>query len=180
MASGPVFLYVATYDDEEMARVDYEAVKELHGAGEIGTYDAAVITKDAEGKVHVNKHEKPTQHGAATGVVVGAVIGVLFPPALIGTAVVGGLAGGLVGHLWKGMSRKDMRELGEMLDDGAAALVVVGKSQLDEVLGKAVTHAGKISHRQLGADSQMVEDVIENAATGAEYQPLGNLPGSGL
>jgi hypothetical protein len=73
-----------------------------------------------------------------------------------------------------------MRERGERRDAGAAALVVVGKSQLDEVLGKAVTHAAKISHRQLDADSQMVEDVVENAALGAEYQPLDDLPASGL
>jgi len=171
MADEPVFLFTATYDSAEDARADYEAVKQLHAAGEIGTYDAAVITKDDDGRVHVNKHEKPTQHAAWTGVAVGAVVGILFPPALIGTAIVGGAAGGLIGHLWKGMSRKDMREIGELLDDGNAALVVVGKSELKEVLGKAVTRAGKTDERPLHADSQVVEDVIENAAMGAEFEP---------
>jgi uncharacterized membrane protein len=172
MADTPVFLYVATYATEGDAHADYEAVKALHLAGEIGTYDAAVVTKDADDKVHVHKHEKPTQHGVWTGVAVGAVLGILFPPSLIGTAIVGGAAGGLIGHLWKGMSRTDMKEIGEMLDEGNAALVVVGKSRLEEVLGKAVTRAAKISEREIDSDNKVLEDVVENAARGAEFEDL--------
>jgi uncharacterized membrane protein len=170
MAKELVFLHVATYDDEAAARTDYAAVKKLHSDGEIGTYDATVVTRDAEGKVHVNKHEKPTQHGAWTGVAVGAVVGILFPPTLIAIAAVGGLAGGLLGHLWGGMSRADMDEIGELLDSGKAALVVIGKSQLTEVLGESVTHATSVNERPIHADSEVVEDAIKNAAMGPSYQ----------
>jgi uncharacterized membrane protein len=82
MADEPMLLFLATYDAEADARLDYAAVKELHSLGVIGTYDAAVITKDPDGKVKVSKHEKPTEHGAWTGVAVGAVVGILFPPPL--------------------------------------------------------------------------------------------------
>jgi hypothetical protein len=37
---------------------------------------------------------------------VGAVIGILLPPASIGTAAVGGVGG----HLWRGISRADVNE----------------------------------------------------------------------
>ncbi len=77
MADEPVFLYIAAYDTEEDAREDYEVLKELHAGGVVGTYDAALVTKDADGKVHVHKHEKPTQHGAWTGAGVGALLGIL-------------------------------------------------------------------------------------------------------
>jgi hypothetical protein len=62
---------------------------------------------------------------------------------VIGTydAAVGGLAGGVIGHFWNGMSRKDVMELGEMLDDGAAALLIVGRSKLDKALEKAEKEA---------------------------------------
>jgi uncharacterized membrane protein len=83
MADKPVFIFLAAYDSEDDAKMDYEAVKDLHAAGVVGTYDAAIISKDAEGKVHVSKHEKPTQHGAWTGMAVGAVVGLFFPPALV-------------------------------------------------------------------------------------------------
>ena len=48
-----VFIYVGTYASEVDARTDYDLVKELHSQGAVGTYDAAVITKDDAGKVRV-------------------------------------------------------------------------------------------------------------------------------
>jgi uncharacterized membrane protein len=58
-----MFLYIGTYPSEAAARADYDLVKDLHTVDIIGTYDAAVITKDSSGKVHVNKDEMATRHG---------------------------------------------------------------------------------------------------------------------
>jgi uncharacterized membrane protein len=168
MADEPVFLYLATYDTEADARLDYEAVLELHALGAIGTYDAAVITKDADGKVSVSKHEKPTQHGAWTGVAVGAVVGILFPPSLLLSVAAGGLAGGVIGHVWKGMSRKDVKELGELLDDGNAALLVIGKDTLEKALDKAVTRANKTVEREIKADQKELEKELKQAEKDAK------------
>ena len=121
MSDRPVFLYAAAYSGIADAEADFEAVFELHDAGVIGTFDAAVIEKSG-GKVHVHKTEKPTQHGAWTGIGVGALVGILFPPSIIAAAAVGGVAGGVAGHLWKGMSRGDLKDLGEMLDDLRGAI----------------------------------------------------------
>lgn len=104
MADRPVFLYAALYDEIEDAEADYAAVFDLHAAGAIGTFDSAVISKDADGKVRVTKTEKPTQHGAWTGVGVGALVGLVFPPSIIGTAIVGAGAGGLIAHFTRGIS----------------------------------------------------------------------------
>ena len=52
-----IFIYIGTYTSESAARSDYEIVKDLHAVGAVGTYDAAVVTKDGSGKVHVNKDE---------------------------------------------------------------------------------------------------------------------------
>jgi uncharacterized membrane protein len=164
MADEPVFLYLAAYDSEDDARADYEVLQELHAGGVVGTYDAAIVTKDADGKVHVHKHEKPTQHGAWTGIGVGAVIGVLFPPSIIGTAIVGGAAGGLVGHLWRGMSRGDVKELGDALDAGEAALVVVGRSKLEETLDRELRRATKRIEKQVDADAKAFEKELDAAA----------------
>src|SRR5262245_1858400 len=57
MADRPVFIFVGAYDSEDGAQADYDVVKELHKAGAVGSFDAAVITKDEQGKVHVNKDE---------------------------------------------------------------------------------------------------------------------------
>ena len=66
-----VFIDIGTYPSEAAARADYGVVKDLHAAGVIGTYDAAVVTKDEAGKVHLNKDETATRHGAWGGAAVG-------------------------------------------------------------------------------------------------------------
>jgi uncharacterized membrane protein len=162
MSDRPVFVYAATYSDRDDAFADYEALLDLHAAKLVGTYDVALIVKD-DGKVHVSKHEKPTQHGAWGGIAVGAVVGVLFPPSVLGAAVVGGLAGGVAGHLRKGFSRGDAKELGELLDDGAAALVVIGESRVEEQLDKVLTRAEKSLEKELDADSREFKRELEDA-----------------
>ncbi len=164
MADEPVFLYLATYDSEADAQFDFEAVKALHKDHMLGTYDAAVVTKDAHGHVHVGKHEKPTQHAAWTGLAAGAVIGIIFPPSLLVGAAAGGLAGGLIGHFWKGMSRKDVMELGELLDDGEAALLIVGESALQTYVDAALTRARKRVTREVDMESKVLSDALAEAA----------------
>ena len=164
MADRPVFLYAATYDDLNDAEADYEAVFELHDAGAIGTFDSAVIYKDDEGKVHVSKTEKPTQHGAWTGAGVGALVGLVFPPAIIASAVVGAGAGGLIGHLRGGVSRGDLKELGDELEAGNAAVIVLGESKIEEQLEKAMTRSDKLLQKQIDADADELKREIDAAA----------------
>ncbi len=164
MSDRPVFLYAAIYDDVAEAEADYEAVFDLHAAGAIGTFDSAVIYKDEDGKVHVSKTEKPTQHGAWTGAGVGALVGILFPPSLIGAAIVGAGAGGLIGHLKGGVSRGDLKGLGEELEQGSAAVIVLGESKIEEQLEKATQRAIKLIEKEIDADADELKREIEAAA----------------
>ncbi len=161
-----VFLYLGTYPSEAAARADYDVVKDLHAAGAVGTYDAAVITKDADGKVHVNKDEMATRHGGWGGAAAGAVIGILFPPSIIGTAIVGGAIGGVSGHLWRGMSRSDVKELGDVIDAGQAALLIVGESTIQDAIDKAELKAEKHMAKEINANAKEVDKEIKEAAKG--------------
>jgi uncharacterized membrane protein len=163
MSDKPVFIYAATYGDSQAAYADYDSLLELYSAHLLGTYDVALITKDHDGRVHVVKHEKPTQHAAWGGIAVGAVVGILFPPSVLGAAAAGGLIGGVAGHLRRGMSRGDARELGELLDDGEAALVVIGESRLQEQLDKALTRAEKSIEKEIDADGEEFRRELEDA-----------------
>jgi uncharacterized membrane protein len=72
VSDNSMFLYAGDYDSVDDAKADLKALKELHREHLVGTYDAAVITKDEEGKVKiVDKTEKPTQHGSWAGLAVG-------------------------------------------------------------------------------------------------------------
>jgi uncharacterized membrane protein len=163
MSVDGVFVFVGTYPDAEGAESDYEVVKELHSTGVVGTYDAAVVDKDDEGKVHVHIHEKPTQHGAWSGLAVGALLGILFPPGIIAGGIVGAAAGGVIGHLWGGMSRADLRDLGEALDEGEAALVVVGEDKLEEALNKELKRAARTYEKEIDADAAELRRELDRA-----------------
>ena len=159
-----VFIYIGTYPSEAAARDDYDVVKDLHASGAVGTYDAAVVTKDDAGKVHVNKDEMATRHGAWGGAAVGAVVGILFPPSLIAGAAVGAAAGGVGGHVWRGMSRSDVKELGDVIDDGQAALIVVGDSKLEQALNKATSKAEKHVAKELDVSPKDIDKAVQEAA----------------
>jgi len=160
-----MFLYIGTYPSEAAARDDYDLVKDLHAVDVVGTYDAAVITKDAKGKVHVNKDEMATRHGGWGGAAAGAVVGMLFPPALIGSALVGGAIGAASGHLWRGLSRSDVKELGDLIDAGEAALLVVGASNLEAALDEAELSAEQSVARQLDVSTADVDTAVKDAAS---------------
>jgi uncharacterized membrane protein len=155
------FIYIGTYPDETAARADYDVVKALHAVDAVGSFDAAVVTKDEHGKVHVNKDETSTRTGGWIGVGVGALVGVLFPPAILGSAIVGGVIGGVSGHLWKGMSRSDVKELGDTIDDGQAALVVIGEITVSKALEKAELHAVKETKKEVDASFKELEKAIK-------------------
>lgn len=157
------FIYVAAYPDEMAARADYAAIKDLHASGLVGSYDAAVVTKDNHGKVHANKDETATRHGAWWGIAAGAALGAIFPPSILGSAAVGGVVGGVTGHLTKGMSRERVKELGEFIEPGQAGLVVVGEVNVEEAIEGAVTHAEKVTAEELGVSPKDIDRALKDA-----------------
>lgn len=168
MAIDTLFVYCGVYGDVNDAQADYELVKELHtDADLIDAYDAAVIERDAKGKVKiVKKHETPTRAGGVLGGGFGLATGLvvaLFPAAAIGGGLLlgatgaGALLGALAGHASAGMSRSDLKDLGESLDEGEAGLVVVAVSDLDAKIRSAMKRARKVEEKRLEADQKALE-----------------------
>jgi len=158
MNDKPMFLFAAVYDDLAEAEADYAEVKSLHAANLIGSYDSAIITKDADGKVNVTKTEKPTQHGGWAGLAAGAAVAVLFPVALPVAVAAGGAGlGAWIGHLAHGTSRSDAKEIGEMLDEGSAALIVVGVDKDAQRIEKAAARGRRHSTKQVAGNSDEAE-----------------------
>jgi uncharacterized membrane protein len=162
VSGNPVFLFVGDYESVDDAKADLEALKELHREHVVGTYDAAVITKTEEGKVKiVDKIEKPTQHGGWAGLAVGAVLGLIFPPSILVSGLVGAGAGALVGHLEGGMSREDLNEIGKTLDESEAALIVVGEATIERAVEEATERAKKTMKKEVRADAREMEKEID-------------------
>ena len=167
-----LYVIAAAYDDVDDALADYEAVKRLYR--EVRTthhYDAARGARDEQGNVQiVNKKEQPTRPARAGGLGWGLAVGVtaaLFPPVGIGIAAAGasGAAiGAVAGHATGGMSRSDLKELGETLDAGQAGLVAVYETNLADQIAANIKAANRIVSKatdmaadQLAADLKAAE-----------------------
>jgi uncharacterized membrane protein len=151
-ATKTAFVYVASYANIDDAKADYAAVKQLYFDGVIGVYDAALVSKNAMGQVKVHKTEMPTQYGAWGGLAVGALVGIFFPPYLVWELAAGASAGSLIGHFWAGISRPDLREIGDTLQTSTAALIVIGRSRLEEALAGATKRAVKQFEKELNTN----------------------------
>jgi len=157
-----MFLYGGEYDSVDEAKADLELLKDLHREHLVGTYDAAVITKNEEGKVEiVDKIEKPTQHGGWAGLAVGAAVGLIFPPSVLVSGLAGAGAGALIGHLRGGMSSSDLKEIGEMLEESEAALIVVGEMSVERAVEEATGRAKKEMKKEVRADAREIEMAID-------------------
>ena len=165
-----LYVIAAAYDDVDLAVADYEAVKSLYR--EVRTshdFDAAVIAKDEDGKVHiVKKHEQPTRHGAAVGLGWGLAVGVaaaLFPPIGIGIAAAGGAGaalGGVAGHVSGGVSRGDLKDLGETLDAGQAGLIAVYETNLADQIVANIRAANRLVYAETDmAADQLAADLAQ-------------------
>src|SRR5213079_1360146 len=92
--------------------------------------------------------------GLATGLVVA-----LFPFAAVGGGLLaaatggGAVLGALSGHAMAGMSRHDLKELGEALDAGQAGLVVVAVSDMGAKVERAMERAARVQEKELKADT---------------------------
>src|SRR3954449_9183709 len=174
MAVDTFMVYVGVYPDVAAAEADYDLVKDLHTkANLIDAYDAAVLERRAGGKTKiVKKHETPTRVGGVVGGGLGLATGLvvaLFPFAAIGggllaaTTAGGAALGALAGHAAAGMSRDDLKELGESLDAGEAGLVVVAVANLGPEVEEAMSRAEKIETKRLQADTSAIEDDVRTA-----------------
>lgn len=156
MSDKTYMLYAASYASKEDAMEDLKALKEIKSAGEIRDLTAAIVSKDAKGKLHVHETTHAGAVAGGVGVVAGAIIGAVFPPAGVAViaASVGGAAGvgviaGAIGHFSGGISRKDMKELGEYLDAGEAALLAVAVNAVATDIDSALTRATKKASRAI-------------------------------
>jgi uncharacterized membrane protein len=168
MAIDTFFVFTGEYPDTQSAIDDYDAVHALHTeANLIDAYDAAVIERRKDGKVKiVKKHETPTRVGGVLGGGVGLATGLviaLFPAVaiggglLLGTTAGGAVLGAVAGHAAGGMSRGDLKDLGESLDKGEAGLVVVAISDMESKVKAAMKKAAKIEAKQIKADNKAIE-----------------------
>jgi uncharacterized membrane protein len=177
MALDTYIMLANQYDSEGDALADYEAVRKLYtDLGIIDTYDAAMLTRKADGKVAIVKRvEEPTRQGGAVGLAVGLAVGALvalFPAIGLGAGLLAGSAigasvGAVAGHVVGGMKRSDLKDLGELLDNGTSGLLVVAATDLESRVNAVITRAKKRTKAQVQADADALKTEIDLRARSA-------------
>ena len=146
-SSTTVELFVAGYTSEGGAASALKDFQAAHHMGAIDLIDAAVIVHTADGKVKFEETADPSgRKWAKRGAIAGGLVGLIFPPSIIGSAVVGGGAGAIWGKIRdKGFKDDDLRSIGDSLPPGTSAIIVVAEDRVVEQLERGLAGYDRIA-----------------------------------
>ena len=158
MSDAPVDLYIAAYMDPDGAQADWDELKRLAKEDIIRVDSLMLVRRDAEGKVHVKDNLHEVGIVAGLGVLGGALIGLIFPPSILATAVVGGGigagAGGLLDHHRKSEIKHDVEA---SLPSNSSGIVALFEEKWTADMEKLLARAERITKHEV--DPQSVENV---------------------
>ena len=155
---------VAAFADEDAAIAAYGNLKDAETSGRIGIEGVLVIKTDENGKVKIQKMtDHSTKTGVKWGVAGGIVLGLIFPPTLLASAVGWGVVGGALGKV---RNEAHKSEVGAALtgalgpnESGILALVKAG-----DVAGVKQAMPAATSVRSAGVDDATATQIKDAAA----------------
>jgi uncharacterized membrane protein len=171
---GPVELIVAAFNDESKAAEVLKALKQLQKDEIISLINAAVMVKDAHGKVSVKEtQDVRTGQGALFGAVAGGLIGLLGGPVgVVLGAAAGAATGGVAAHkIDMGFPDDTLAELKESLKPGTSAILALIQHQwVDRVVEELQKEGAALFRQQLKEElaAQLEAGEMEEAAESDE------------
>ena len=154
-------LVAVAYPAESTASEVAQTLIELQKERSIQLDDLVVAIRKDDGKIKLKQSFSPAGRGAAGGALWGGLIGLIFFMPLLGMAI-GGATGAAAGAATDvGVDDKFMKELGEKLQPGGAAVfVLVSQSTPDKVLPRISQYGGEVIHSSL---SEHAEESLQEA-----------------
>jgi len=163
--STPITLATAKYSSRELAVEDFKTVWGARKEGDFDHTAVAVVTKDADGKLQIDRHDSTAKHLAWAG----AALAVVAPG--VGVAVGAG-GGAIIGHFHHNIPKDDVREAGELLESGESGLIVVAVNKLGTDIKPLLPNAEKTSVIQTNAGNLQAE--IDQELANAEGGNVGS------
>lgn len=171
ISDGAYTLIAADFADTDIAMEAYEALKKVEDGATVKIDGVVVVRRDAGGKLEVQKAtDHSTREGLTWGAVGGAVLGVLFPPSIIGSALVVGAGGGLIGKLRERHHKKELaKELEDAIAPGHSGIIALVSNpsevkirtaleKADRIVEKAVDDAAAADIKAAGKDADSAAD----------------------
>jgi uncharacterized membrane protein len=155
---------VAAFTDDQAAIAAYQNLSDAESEGTVQVDGVLVFKTDADLNVKIQKMtDHSTKTGTAWGLVGGALFGIIFPPAIIASAVGWGVVGGAIGKLRQELHKSDVgAALAGTLgpnESGILALVAAGDVA---TVTKAMPTATKV--RSAGVNDKTAKDIKAAAA----------------
>jgi uncharacterized membrane protein len=172
MSDHQVTMLAAVYPSPAHARTTLDMLENMHKALTITLKDAAMITRDEHGKIKVHEtKEVTTRKGLRRGVIVGGVLGIIYPPSLLLTGALGGAIGGLMGRIRDtGIKNPELKKLADQLTIGQAAIVALVTNDTLAAAQNAITGYEGVLLTQPVSDEMMKRiaeaEASEQTATG--------------
>ena len=155
MSESTVEVFVAAFGTEGGAGDALKDFRSAERAGAINLIDGAVIVHKADGKVDFQETADPSgKTWAKRGAIAGGVIGLIFPPSIIGTAIAGAAGGGVWGKVRdKGFKDEDLRSIGDSIPPGSSAIIAIAEDRVIEQLENGIEGYQKIARHTVNADA---------------------------
>jgi uncharacterized membrane protein len=154
---------VAAFADEDAAKAAYDALGEAESQGKLAIEGVLVVKTDENGKVKVQEMtDHSTKTGVKWGAVGGVVLGIIFPPTILASAVGFGVLGGLLGKV-RNVAHKSMVSdaLAGTVGPNESGIVALVKAGDLEAAKAAMPTATKV--RTAGVDQATAQQVVEAA-----------------
>ena len=143
--------YPSAETAEEVRGVLVQATKEKL----VDLQDAVVVEHRSDGKIKLHQAISTTGAGAAGGALWGGLIGLLFLAPLFGMAI-GAASGAVAGKVTDaGVNDDFLKQLGERLEPGGAALIALGSSNApDKLLERLAPYGGDVIQTSLDHEQE--------------------------
>ncbi|MFQ5967931.1 MAG: DUF1269 domain-containing protein [Acidimicrobiia bacterium] len=162
-------VFMATFPDTEGASGAVSTLEDMAKQGSIDIVDAAVITRAEDGKTSVQQHSLPSiKKWTKRGAIIGGVVGVIFPPSLIGGALVGAGIGAGAAKIGKEALKSDeLEQAASELEPGTSAFVAVVEDKWVQEVTNAMAGYSKLAEQALDADSAARLGIMADEESGA-------------
>ena len=148
-------LLAIAYPDAETAEQVRTELSQATKEQLVQLEDAVVVEHGQDGKIKLHQAMSTTGAGAAGGALWGGLIGLIFLAPVIGMAI-GAASGALRGKFTDvGVNDDFLKQLGDKLEPGGAALIALGRSDApDKLLERLRPYGGHVIQTSLDTDAE--------------------------
>ena len=162
MAEQEYQVIAAIYPTEEGAKNTFDQLLQMKKTHIIHIVDAATMRKEADGQVHTYQVDIPHAKSAAIkGGVIGAVVGIIFPPAILAATALGAIAGGIGGKTMNVVLKADgIKQAAKDLEPGTSAIIAVIEDKWVDTVVNGLEGYSKLLKEGLDADAVAALDIL--------------------